>query len=413
MTTRPQHHILIVEDDEGVATLQRRRLERAGFTADIAADTDSAMARLASGGVDLVVMDYRLGQTSGLDLHRRMNATGFTVPVIMVSAALDDAAVIEAMRAGVRDVIVKTLDYLEYLPDAVSGVLKQTAAVPVISRSEKRGCVLIVEDDAGTAALEKRQLERAGYEVTVVTTAEAAIDEVRRGHVSLAVLDLRLPDGVTGIEVFERFKAEGRYVPAILVTGFPDQTVAIRALRAGIRDFVPKSADFLEYLPTAVDRVLGQARVERKLVESELRLASIIGTTMDAIVMCDPTLRIVLFNRSAEVLFGCSAEYALQRQLDAFIPEFAPDAVASHGPVGSIRERLEVEAVRADGQPGSTAPVLSVTVPLIRPRKSCALDGAAATSSTSDRPATIEISLMDPPKQQSQTLRPLGSGRPF
>jgi DNA-binding response OmpR family regulator len=187
MAADPRQHILIVEDDIGVATLQRRRLERSGFSVDVAPDTDSALSRLAEGGIHLVVIDYRLGQTSGLDLHRRMNAAGFTVPVIMVSGALDDNTIIEAMRSGVRDVIVKTIDYLEYLPDAVRGVLKQTAAVPDVSgRKDKRGCVLVLEDDPGTAALEKRQLERAGYDVTLARDPDHALEEVRKGNVSLA-----------------------------------------------------------------------------------------------------------------------------------------------------------------------------------------------------------------------------------
>ena len=68
---------------------------------------------------------------------------------------------------------------------------------------------------------------------------------------------------------------------------------------------MPRSAGYLDYrCPTAVDRVIAQVRVDHKLVESELRLASIIGTAMDAIVMCDEQQRIVLFNRSAEQCSG-------------------------------------------------------------------------------------------------------------
>jgi PAS domain S-box-containing protein len=97
---------------------------------------------------------------------------------------------------------------------------------------------------------------------------------------------------------------------------------------------------------------LEQARVERKLVESELRLASIIGTAMDAILMCDEHLRIVLFNRAAEEMFGCAAPDTLTKGLSALIPDLdvfaggaAPTAVAR----GSLQRRVEVEAVCADG----------------------------------------------------------------
>jgi PAS domain S-box-containing protein len=303
--------------------------------------------------VDLVVMDYRLGTTTGLDLHRRMKAGGVDTPVIIVSGAMDDRTIIEAIRGGVRDVIVKSTDYLDYLPDAVRAVLRQTAAVADKRPHERStATVLVVEDDPGVATLEKRQLERAGYDVELATTAEEALEAVTKGGISVAILDLRLPGTASGIDLYERMKVNGWQLPAILVTGFPDQAVAIRALRAGIRDFIPKSSDYLEYLPAAVDRVVSQVRVERKLVDSELRLASIIATTMDAILMCDEHRRIVLFNRSAEEMFRCSAADATNRPLDSFIPGLAlVDTARDAAPpqAGSLQHRTEVDAIRPDG----------------------------------------------------------------
>ena len=209
--------------------------------------------------------------------------------------------------------------------------------------------ILIVEDDESISLGLRMNLEAEGYEVEVATSAEEAAEIVRKGHINLALLDLRLGDK-SGLDLYEQFKSEGWNIPAILVTAFPDQAVAIRALRTGIRDFVLKSTEYLEYLPTAVDRVVDQVRVERKLVDSELRLASIIGTTMDAIVMCDERRRIVLFNRSAEEMFGYPASAALTKELPTLIPDL--DLVshndARQRPNGGLQRRAEVEAVRAD-----------------------------------------------------------------
>jgi PAS domain S-box-containing protein len=353
MTSDHRQLILVVEDDAGVATLQRRRLERAGFRVAVAGDVASAMAALEHQRVDLVLLDYRLGSTTGLDLHRRMKAAGFDVPVILVSASMEDAMVIEAIRAGVRDVVVKGPDYLDYLSDAVRAVLDQAAAVPEQRRDEPAGArVLVVEDDVAVATLERRQLQRAGYEVEIATTADDAIAILRQGATNLVVLDLRLGE-TSGLDLYERIKREGWHLPAIIVTAYADQAVAIRALRAGVRDFVPKTSDYLDYLPTAVDRVVAQVRTERKLVESEVRLASIIGTTLDAIVMCDDQTRIVLFNRAAEEMFGCHAADAIEQPIERFIPGLALGSRhydrASHR-VGTMRQRLEVAGIRVNGE---------------------------------------------------------------
>ena len=354
MPSEPGPLILVVEDEPGVALLQRRRLERAGFRVAVAANLDAAMMTLGRGGTKLVVMDYRLGPTTGLDLHQRMKAGGFDVPVIMVSGVMDDTTVIAAMRSGIRDVVLKNADYLDYLPDAVRGVLRQAADVPEPRpRADSGVRILIVEDDPGVALLQRRRLERAGYHVRVAATAAQAREMVQEGPVSLAILDLRLADEASGLDLYEQLKAEGWTLPAILVTAYPDQAVAVRALRAGIRDLVPKSADYIEDLPQAVDRVIAQVQVERRLIESELRLASIIGTTMDAILMCDESLRVVLFNRSAEDMFGCPAQDAVGQRLDRFIPHLAlgsavPDQTGA--PPGDVRQRVEVEGLRTDGE---------------------------------------------------------------
>ena len=350
--------VLIVEDDPGIAILQRRRLERAGFTVTVTSDVEGALAALARGGIDIVLLDYRLGETTGLDLHRRMKASGVEVPVILVSGAMEDAAVVEALRAGVRDVVVKTSDYLDSLPDTVRSVLAQGSAAALLATAAPSGtAILVVEDEPGTATLERRRLERAGYSVLTAATADEALAHVRSGRVALAILDLKLPGRLSGLDLYEQWQGEGLAVPAILVTGYADQAVVIRALRMGIRDFVPKSHDFVEYLPTAVDRVMSQVRVERKLAESELRLASIIGTTLDAILMCDASGRVMLSNESAQKLFECSAAEMLERPVHRLIPRLS---LVTDAPPGWFRERRELDGVRC--ATGAAVPIeVSVT----------------------------------------------------
>jgi PAS domain S-box-containing protein len=351
MPTESRSTVLIVDDDPGVATLQRRRLERAGFKVELATEVEGALAAMARGGVDIVLLDYRLGETTGLDLNRRMKAGGHHVPVILVSGAMEDATVVEALRAGVRDVIVKTTDYLDSLPDAVRGVLAQGEAATV-GQAAPGGFILVVEDDADTAKLEQVRLERAGYTVRVAATVPEATAIVRSGGVGLALLDLRLPGGVSGLDLYEQWLSEGSAVPAILISGHPDQAAVIRALRIGIRDFVPKSPDFIEYLPTAVDRVMSQVQVERRLAESELRLASVIGTTLDAILMCNAEGRILLSNTSAQHMFGHPAAEMLGLQATALIPGLD---LKTDAPPGQFRERRELDAVH--GPTGARVPI--------------------------------------------------------
>jgi signal transduction histidine kinase len=131
-----------------------------------------------------------------------------------------------------------------------------------------RATLLIVEDDLGLARLQQRRLERAGYTVLVSTNAEEAAKRVEQGDIDLLILDQCLPGGVSGLEFYQRIRAANLDVPAILVTGLREDELLLQALRAGVRDFVLKTPEYLDYLLPAVERVLKQVRTERQLVES-------------------------------------------------------------------------------------------------------------------------------------------------
>ncbi|MCP9464595.1 MAG: PAS domain S-box protein [Nitrospira sp.] len=64
----------------------------------------------------------------------------------------------------------------------------------------------------------------------------------------------------------------------------------------------------------------GQRVAEKKLLVSQLRLDSIIHSAMDAIITTDQEQNVILFNRAAEQMFGCTAEEAVGRPLDRFLP---------------------------------------------------------------------------------------------
>jgi signal transduction histidine kinase len=132
--------------------------------------------------------------------------------------------------------------------------------------------ILIVEDDEGVALLERRALERRGFSVREAAASADAIQAVQEGAVDLIVMDYRLPDATTGLDLLRRLKSLGYEPPIIMVTGFSNESTAIEALRQGVRDFVPKTTQYLDYLPDAVERVLKAVQTERQLGEHVVKL---------------------------------------------------------------------------------------------------------------------------------------------
>jgi len=212
---------------------------------------------------------------------------------------------------------------------------------------ETRATVLLVEDDPGTLTLARKRLEAAGYAVVCAPSAAVAMSHLRAANdIDLILLDYRLP-GETGIDFYAELKAAGFDVPAILMTGFANEQTAIAALRAGMRDFIPKGPQFLDYLPDAVERVLRQINTEQRLAGFEQRLAGIIRAATDAIISFDWDGGITLFNPAAERMFEISAADALGQPIDRFFPDALPALKAradAHSPA-----RVELAARSGDG----------------------------------------------------------------
>src|SRR5262249_19034877 len=112
----------------------------------------------------------------------------------------------------------------------------------------------------------------------------------------------------------------GHEVPVILVTGFGNEALVIQAMRAGVRDFVTKTAEYLEYLPEAVTRVLTQLHTEARLAESEARLAALFRGVSDPIVLAAAAGRVSPLTPAAEQLLRCSSVVAAGQPLSRFLP---------------------------------------------------------------------------------------------
>ncbi len=144
----PGETILILEDDPGIARLERLRLRRAGYAVEVAATVEAARAAIRRGGVDLIVLDQNLqGAVSGLDFYEELRASGNETPAILVTGLSDEATLIRAIRGGLRDFVLKTLGYLDDLALAVERVITQLRTRRRLAESEERlaGISLLAE----------------------------------------------------------------------------------------------------------------------------------------------------------------------------------------------------------------------------------------------------------------------------
>jgi two-component system phosphate regulon response regulator PhoB len=110
-------NVLVVEDEDALATLLRYNLEKEGFEPTVAGDGEEAMIALEERQPDVVVLDWMLPKISGVEVCRRMRSKRETrnIPVIMLTARGEESDRIRGLETGADDYIVKPFSMAELM----------------------------------------------------------------------------------------------------------------------------------------------------------------------------------------------------------------------------------------------------------------------------------------------------------
>ena len=100
-------HILLVEDEVKIATLVALDLSDAGYRVTVAHDGITAWEQTQRHAPDMIVLDWKLPQLTGLELCTRLRASGRTMPIIFATAWEDQEHRTIALKAGANDYLVK------------------------------------------------------------------------------------------------------------------------------------------------------------------------------------------------------------------------------------------------------------------------------------------------------------------
>jgi DNA-binding response OmpR family regulator len=105
----------------------------------------------------------------------------------------------------------------------------------------------MVEDEAPIAAVVRRGLERAGYQVELAADGLAGWELAKDGGYALILLDLMLP-GLDGLELCRRLRARRDRTPILMLTARDAVPERVKGLEAGADDYLPKPFAFEELL---------------------------------------------------------------------------------------------------------------------------------------------------------------------
>jgi FixJ family two-component response regulator len=99
--------------------------------------------------------------------------------------------------------------------------------------------IAIVDDDAFVRESLRDLMESLGYNVAAFESSERFLEVACLAETSCVIIDLQMP-GFSGLDLQDGLIADGRYIPIIFITGFPDEKFRVRAMRAGAVGFLSK-----------------------------------------------------------------------------------------------------------------------------------------------------------------------------
>lgn len=131
--------------------------------------------------------------------------------------------------------------------------------------------ILNIEDeDVDHLALLRMVREKGlAYEVERAANIAEAADLLEKNKYDAVLIDYRLPDG-TGLDVLDKLHETA----SIFVTGSGDESVAVKAMKGGARDYLIKDPNgaYLEMLPTVIDKAMEAVKLEKEREELESSL---------------------------------------------------------------------------------------------------------------------------------------------
>jgi DNA-binding response OmpR family regulator len=178
-------HILIVDDEASLRQTLARILQRADYEVTTAASGSEALKMLSEHSFDLVYLDIRMPDVSGLEVLKLIHAKYPELPVILFTAQPDLNSAVEALRSGAIDYLLKPLK-----PETI---IERTRSVLVNKQRERRKRELhrqIETLQAELNSLEKEDLPEANPRVQQTPVSDDRF--LRRGMLTLDTLTRRV-----------------------------------------------------------------------------------------------------------------------------------------------------------------------------------------------------------------------------
>ncbi len=217
-------HVLVVEDEDSLATLLQYNLQKEGYDVALAGDGEEALLLVDERLPDLVVLDWMLPKVSGIEVCRRLRQRNETrnVPIIMLTARGEETDRVRGLDTGADDYVVKPFSMTE-LTARIRAVLRRIR--PGLAEDRVRRGDLMIDRVA-------HRVKRAGQEIHLGPTEFRLLDYLMQ-HPGRVFSREQLLDAVWGSDVYVEARTVDVHIGRLRkALGVSDNDDPIRTVRS-------------------------------------------------------------------------------------------------------------------------------------------------------------------------------------
>jgi len=379
--------VLLIDDDEDDYILTRElfSLVKGGrYVLDWSPSYEEGLKVAARREHHVCLVDYRLGERSGVQLIREAREARLTTPMILLTGQGDYDLDVEAMEAGATDYLVKdetsptrlerTIRYAVRLntercraEEELAAYAQKHAAVAEIGRLALTGgeltdlfaeAVSLVARTLGVEYCKVFELLPDGDALILKAgmgwKAEYAVDQftVSAGKESQAGFTLRSDEPV----VVEDLRTESRFIGSpllrdhrvvsgmsVIIRGPERPYGVLSAHTTSMRRFAPDDVSFLSAVANVLAEAIGRKHAEDNVRQSESQFRALFENALDAVLIANDQGAYVDANPAACDLLGVSYNEVIGRTINAFTEQDDPGAAS-----GMLQQFLKEGRIRGE-----------------------------------------------------------------
>jgi two-component system phosphate regulon response regulator PhoB len=217
-------HVLVVEDEDSLATLLQYNLQKEGYEVSLAGDGEEALLMVEERLPDLIVLDWMLPKVSGIEVCRRLRQRNETrnVPVVMLTARGEESDRVRGLDTGADDYVVKPFSMTE-LGARLRAVLRRIR--PGLAEDRVRRGDILIDRVA-------HRVKRGGQEVHLGPTEFRLLDYLMQ-HPGRVFSREQLLDAVWGSDVYVEARTVDVHIGRLRkALGATDDSDPIRTVRS-------------------------------------------------------------------------------------------------------------------------------------------------------------------------------------